>query len=345
MMQRELKGPGPLLTPYGTLADIGWARQPVLDCNLENCSFYKTFKFWQPMRIKVWDYYAITTPTHFFSFTISDVGYLGSIFAYVIDFAKNECHEETLTIPFGKGVSLPRNSTSGESIFDNGKVRLHYSFLNGKRIVNVRWPDFFNGDLIADLAIEQPPEHESMVITIPIETHRFYFNRKINSMRTKGSITYQGQIFEMDPANCFANLDWGRGVWEYDSFWVWSGASGLLQDGRRIGLNMGFGFGDTSQATENCIILDGIIHKLGTIDYTYNDKDFKQPWTMKSDDGRLDLVFSPTFERVAKTDAFLIKSEVHQTFGPYNGYVITDAGEKLEIKGLIGWTEEHNARW
>jgi hypothetical protein len=343
--QSEIPGPGPLLAPGGTLSVVGWARQPLLDCNLEDVSIYKNWKFWQPMRIKAWDYYAVTTPTHFFSFTISDVGYIGSIFAYVIDFTTNEYHEETLTVPFAKGVSLPRNSIQGDSIFDNGKVRLHFSFLNGKRIVSVRWPDFYNGDLIADLAIEQPPEHESMVITIPIQTHRFYYNRKINCMPTKGSITYQGKRFEMDPQNCLANLDWGRGVWEYNSFWVWSSASGLLQDGRRIGLNMGFGFGDTSKATENCFILDGIIHKLGKIDYTYSNTDFMQPWTMKSDDGRLDLIFSPTFERVAKTDLKVLGSEVHQTFGPYNGYVITDEGERLEIKGLIGWTEEHHARW
>jgi len=345
MPQRELKEPGSLLHPDGSLTNAGWARQPLLECNLENANFYKNMKFWQPMRIKIWDYYAVTTPTHFFSFTISDVGYIGSIFAYVIDFASGEYHEETLTIPLAQNVSLPRGSESGDSIFDNGKVRLHFRVEGDKRTVKVNWPGFYNGALKADLVIDQPSNHESMVIVIPIKDKRFYYNRKINCMPASGSVEYQGKIFTMNPANCFANLDWGRGIWEYKSFWVWSSASGLLEDGRRVGLNMGFGFGDTSQATENCLILDGVIHKLELINYSYSNKDFKAPWSMKSEDGRLDLLFTPFFERVAKTDLKVLSSEVHQMFGKYNGTVITDQGEILQIRDLIGWSEEHHAKW
>jgi hypothetical protein len=66
---------------------------------------------------------------------------------------------------------------------------------------------------------------------------------------------------------------------------------------------------------------------------------------MKSPDGRLDLVFTPFFERVAKTDALILKSEVHQMLGRYKGRVVTDEGKTLEISDLVGWAEEHNARW
>jgi hypothetical protein len=32
-------------------------------------------------------------------------------------------------------------------------------------------------------------------------------------------------------------------------------------------------------------------------------------------------------------------------FGRYNGTLISDSGEKLEVRDLIGWAEEHNAKW
>ena len=35
MAQIELLQPAPLLKPDGTLANVGWSRQPVLDCNLD----------------------------------------------------------------------------------------------------------------------------------------------------------------------------------------------------------------------------------------------------------------------------------------------------------------------
>ncbi|PKO01410.1 MAG: DUF2804 domain-containing protein, partial [Chloroflexi bacterium HGW-Chloroflexi-5] len=213
------------------------------------------------------------------------------------------------------------------------------------RTLFVRWPGFGKTSLNADVEFTVPAEQESMVIVIPIKGKRFYYNRKINCMAAKGWVEYQDKRHNIEPETCLGNLDWGRGVWEYDSFWVWSSASGFLEDKRRIGLNLGFGFGDTSAATENCFILDGKVHKLGKINYTYNNQDFKAPWTMSCPDGRLELVFTPFFERVAKTDLKVLRSEVHQMFGKYNGTVVTDDGKKIVIKDLVGWSEEHNARW
>jgi hypothetical protein len=66
---------------------------------------------------------------------------------------------------------------------------------------------------------------------------------------------------------------------------------------------------------------------------------------MTSPDGRLDLTFTPFLERVAKTEALVLGSEVHQMFGRYNGTAVTDSGEILQITDLIGWAEEHHARW
>ncbi len=38
-MQNELTQPGPLLTPSGDLAQVGWSREPLLGCNLEAAHF------------------------------------------------------------------------------------------------------------------------------------------------------------------------------------------------------------------------------------------------------------------------------------------------------------------
>jgi hypothetical protein len=112
-----------------------------------------------------------------------------------------------------------------------------------------------------------------------------------------------------------------------------------------VGLNLGFGFGDTAAATENTLILDGRVHKLGQVSITYNPHDFKQPWRMVAADGRLDLTFTPFLERVARTNLLLIASEVHQMFGRYHGRAIADDGEAIAIDGLVGFAEEHHARW
>ncbi len=60
---------------------------------------------------------------------------------------------------------------------------------------------------------------------------------------------------------------------------------------------------------------------------------------------RLALTFEPFKERVAKTNLGIIASEVHQMFGRYSGEAILENGEALHIRGLIGFAEEHRARW
>lgn len=343
--QKEITQKANLLNPNGTLTTAGWSPYPMLDSNLENANFY-ALKFFQPLRMKQWDYYGLTTPTHFFSFTVSDIGYLGMVFAYVIDFEKKTYHEETLALPFGGPVKLPRNSTSGETQYNGSKASLSFIKENQQRKLSILWPNFEGGEALrAEVFLTETDQHQSMNLVIPIEKNRFYFNRKINCMPANGWIEYLGKRHRLSSDNSLGNLDWGRGVWAYSSFWVWASASGFLPDKRTIGLNLGYGFGDTSAATENAFILNGKLHKLGEVKFTYNNKNFMDPWHMQADDGRLDLEFTPFLDRTAKTDLAVLRSEVHQMFGKYNGIVKTDIGEVIEVKDLIGFAEEHHAKW
>lgn len=342
--QHEILTPAPLLDDAGRLTSVGWARQPLLDCNLENARFYG-LKALQALRLKRWDYYAIFTPTHFFSFTISDIGYLGMIFAYVLEFATGKLQEETIAVPFARGVELPRNSQTGTSSFDNGRLSLHFEVENEERHLQVNWPHFGETSLAADVRLDHPTGHESMTIIIPIEEKRFYYNRKINCLPARGWVRYGEEQFTLTPGTSLGQLDWGRGVWAYSSFWLWASASGFLPDGRTLGLNMGYGFGDTSAASENAFILDGRVHKLGRLKFAYDSHQFMKPWRMQDEEGRLDLTFAPFRERVAKTNALVLSSEVHQMFGRYRGKLVTDEGETLIVEDLIGFAEEHHARW
>ena len=149
----------------------------------------------------------------------------------------------------------------------------------------------------------------------------------------------------MRPEESLGSLDWGRGVWEYQSFWNWASASGFMADGRTLGLNLGQGFGDLSRATENCAILDGRVQKLDQVRFEYTAGEYMQPWHFTDNEGRLDLTFTPFHDRTARTALVVIDSEVHQMFGRYNGTVRLDDGQELEVRDLIGFAEEHQARW
>ena len=344
-MQKELTSQGMLLDGHGRLAQVGWSRHPILTANLEACNFYR-WRIWQRFRIKRWDYYAIFSPQRFYSATIADLGYAGNIFVYTLDFATGELHEEGLVIPLGKGISLPIGSMTGETRFANKQATLVFQALPGERHLQVEWPGFNHGRGIqADLRLISPSQHESLNIVIPIGEKRFYYNTKINCLPVEGYVKYGETYEQLHAESSLGSLDWGRGVWEYSSYWNWASASGFLPDGRTIGLNLGCGFGDLSAATENCLILAGRIHKLEQVKFDYTSGSYMQPWKFSDDQNRLNLVFTPFKERLATTHLGIIDSEVHQMFGHYSGAVVTDDGNRLIIENLVGFAEEHRARW
>ena len=191
---------------------------------------------------------------------------------------------------------------------------------------------------------------ESMVIVTPYKDHpeAFYYNQKINCMRVSGSIKYKEKEYVCTPDETFAVLDWGRGVWTYDNTWYWGSASGLA-DGVPFGFNIGYGFGDTSAASENVLFCDGKIHKLDRVTFSIPEKDgkddFMSPWTFTSSDGRFEMSFTPVMDRSAKVDLKLICSDQHQVFGRFSGTAVLDDGRKLEIRDLMGFAEKVRNKW
>lgn len=344
-MQTEITQAGVLLDHHGFITQKGWMRQPLFNCNLENAQFYR-FRPAQFLRTKRWDYYAIFTPQRFFSATIADLGYAGNIFVYTLDFSTNDLHEEGLVVPLSRGIRLPRNSTQGTTTYSGKGVDIIFKTNPQERQIFVSWPSFHAGRGIeAEINLLCPSDQESMTIVIPIEGKRFYYNRKINCLPAEGFIKYGNVREDVRPDESLGSLDWGRGVWAYRSFWNWASASGFLPDGRRVGLNLGSGFGDTSAATEDCLVLEGRVHKLSSVQFDYTSGDYYKPWKFLDSEGRLSLEFKPFKERLARTNLGIIFSEVHQMFGRYAGRVITDDGEIILLDNLTGFAEEHHARW
>ena len=186
MAQHEIVEHSALLNPDGSLAQKGWARRPVLDCNLERTRIYRFARGMQWFRVKRWDYYGVTYPGGYFSATIADLGYAGQAFVYMVDFQNATCVEDTITIPFGKGVQLPRNSDEGVSSWSGKKASLRFDVSTKGRTLAVEWDGFGGKHLHADLAFETP--RESTVLSTPIGERRFYYNRKINCMPPRGEI-------------------------------------------------------------------------------------------------------------------------------------------------------------
>lgn len=339
---REITETGPLLTADGRLAQAGWSRRPLRDANLE-CAAPGWLR---ALRIKRWDYYGVWTPELYASATVSHVGYVGLAFVYVVDLRSGAQAEATHVRPLGRGCELPRNSDRGDVAYDDGRMHLCFELADGVRRLRAVHAGFDRGrGLRMEVELAEPPAHESIVMCTPMGRDRFYYNRKINGLRASGTIMWGERLLRAEPSVALGQLDWGRGVWPYRTHWLWGSGNGVLGDGRVLGLNLGAGFGDLSAGTENAIFLDGRLHKLGSVRFDCDPRDYTRQWHLTDDAGRLDLDLCVDAERVTRKNLGLLRTEVHQCFGRYHGTLVADDGERLTIENLPGFAEEHWARW
>nr|WP_281274514.1 DUF2804 domain-containing protein [Aquisalibacillus elongatus] len=231
--------------------------------------------------------------------------------------------------------------------FERKGVQVSMKETDNTTNINVHWPKFYQGrTLEAQLTVDREPNSESLNVVIPWSSKRFQFTSKQVALPVSGMISWSEGNYQMQSRDSFATLDFGRGKWPYQSKWNWGAASGFV-DGYRIGLNFGGQWTEGTGQTENGLIIDSKLNKLhDELDWIYDKQDYMKPWVINSpNDHRVKLMFEPLFERVSKTNLGFIKSNVHQMIGYYSGTIEADDGRIIQIQRLLGWAEDHEARW
>ena len=343
-MQHEITKAIPLLDEKGNLTEAGYAKSLLPIYDRAKVKGGKT-------RLKEWDYYYVGNDRYGIALTIADNSYMGLDSISFLSFEGKpwEITKSPMRIfPMGK-TNLPSSSASGVSKISGKDYALEFTVAGGKRVLKAHMDDFKDKQPI-DIHVTLLHEPaESMVICTPFEKEaHFYYNQKINCMRAHGTVTIGSDTYTFSPENSFGVLDWGRGVWTYHNTWYWGSASGLV-GGADFGFNIGYGFGDTSAASENMLFYRGKAHKLSLVTFHIPMKDGKEdylsPWKFTSDDGRFEMDFSPIINRASNTDFNILKSDQNQVFGRFSGTATLDDGTVLQVRDLLGFAEKVENKW
>ena len=344
MNQHEIMNNHPLLDENGHLIEAGYAKNLILDYDRKAI---KASSF----RIKEWDYYLVYNDEFAVALTIDDNSYMALDSISLIDF-KNKWEITNSPMKFftmGKR-NLPSTSVKGDiEVHEKGYF---LSFINNgnKRILSFKMDNFKDGKSIEGSISLECNNPESIVIATPFKEKKtaFYYNQKINCMPASGKVIFDNKEYIFDSQNSCGTLDWGRGVWTYKNTWYWGSASGRV-DGHLFGWNIGYGFGDTSAASENMIFYDNKAHKISKVTFNIPQKDgkddFMSPWTFTSDDNRFEMSFTPILDRAANTDFVILGSNQHQVFGKFCGTAVLDDGTKIKIKDFMGFAEKVANKW
>lgn len=344
MTQHEITNRHALLDENGHLIEVGYAKSLILDYDRKAIKANKT-------RIKEWDYYLIYNDDFGVALTVDDNSYMALDSISLLDFRKPWEHTNSPMKFFTMGNrNFPSSSTDGDVVGDGKGYKIEFKKLENKRILSFHMDNFLdNKPIDGEITLFEDP-CDSMVIVTPYKESKvhFYYNQKINCMPAQGKVTFDGKEYVFKKENSCGCLDWGRGVWTYKNTWYWGSASGRV-NGHLFGFNIGYGFGDTSAASENMLFYEGKAHKLSQVKFNIPTKDGKDdylsPWTFTSDDGRFEMDFMPVMDRASNTDFVVLGSNQHQVFGKFTGTAILDDGTKIKIKDFMGFAEKVMNKW
>ena len=259
-MQNLLKE-GPLLNEDGNLDEAGYAFSLVKKYERSKIKAKKS-------RIKEWDYYYIGNNEKGIALTIDDNSYMGLASVSILDFNKKSYITKSTMRAFTNGkVGLPESSVEGITYWNHGGYELKFENDGSKRILDAVVINYHkNKQFKCHFELKENNEG-SMVIATPFDKPKhFYYNQKINCMIAEGYYEFGDERYEFKSDASRAVLDWGRGVWTYKNTWYWSSLSAVSNE-KEVGFNLGYGFGDTSNASENMLFYEGKAYKLNDVSF------------------------------------------------------------------------------
>lgn len=345
-MEQHLLNQGLLLNEEGNLNEAGFAFDLVKEYSRAQIKAPK----W---RIKEWDYYYVGNGEVGLALTVADNGYHSLCSITYLDFKNKKEQSQSFLSWFTLGkLGLPATSKTGDIHVKDKKGKYEFNFVHlegNKRRLTVICKDFGKKKQFfhCDVFLEKTTDG-TMVIATPFKKKaHFYYNQKINCLKASGYLKIGEKLIDLGP-DSYGVLDWGRGVWTYKNTWYWSSLN-AIQDGHVIGFNLGYGFGDTSAASENMFFYDGKAYKINDVRMdipigSMGKDDFMSPWTFRSKGGDIAMTFTPIFDRHSDTNALFIRSNQHQVFGRFSGTI--KVGETVyEINDLLGFAEKVYNRW
>lgn len=340
-MEQRVLTAGRLLDEAGNLREAGYATSLARVYDRRDIRARKS-------RIKEWDYFYIGGDQYGTALTVADNSYMTMVSFSLMDFtAGTAVTASDIRLLTRKRIALPSASFGGDIRYESDRAAFVLAEGTDSWTLRGRIKRFNKAgeDFACAYEIEKY-EGDTMTIATPFRKRRhFYYNQKINCLSAEGFFSVGGERREHAGLGV---LDWGRGVWTYRNTWYWASLS-CMADGVPFGFNLGYGFGDTSAATENMVFYGHKAHKLGEVGFEIPRSgrryEYLTPWRIADTEGRLELTFTPILDRASDTNALVIRSDQHQVFGRFSGRAVLDDGKEILIKDKTGFAERVYNKW
>jgi hypothetical protein len=337
--ERELTEPVDLCTPDGERlnpAARGWSRRPLHRANLDGCFGAN----------KRWDYWAVLAGDLVVSAVYADIDHLGLADVWWADLVTGASGGHAIVVD-SAAVTLPEQPGTAPLLVDRDGLDLAIVDDEHGTRITARWQEPDGRSATLDVHVALPAGHESLNVVVPWSDELFNFTSKHQARPAAGELVL-GDLRRPiggTAGDAWGVLDVGRGRWPAEIAWNWGGGAGRA-GGHVVGLQFGAKWTEGTGATENGLIVDGRLSKLGReLTWEYDWDAPISPWRVVDPGGQLDVTLAPRFDKHSKLDGGEHGSETHQVFGTWSGRLRTDDGLELGLDGLQGFAEEARQRW
>lgn len=333
----ELTEPVDLCTPDGAAlnpAARGWSRVPLHRANLLG----------EHGRNKRWDYWAVLAGDLVLSSVYSNTDYVGIGDVFWVDLVTGESGGAFTVSRHGEGFDLPEHPGTAPLAFNDERIRLAFTDDERGTTLHAEWTERDGRDGLMDVLVAQPPGHESLNVVIPWSDTVFNYTSKHQARPATGVFRVGDREWAIGD-DAWGVLDVGRGRWPTEIIWNWGGGAGIVE-GHTVGIQIGARWTEGTGFTENGLIVDGRLSKIGNeLEWVYDWDNPLEPWRVTDPGGQMNLVLTPRYDKHSKTQGRKRGTETHQVFGTWSGDITTDDGLTLRFDAIQGFAEEARQNW
>jgi Protein of unknown function (DUF2804) len=283
---------------------------------------------WRLLHHKRWHYVGLGHDAAFIGVAIVDLGWACSAFAYLFDRERRVLLADWRQdgLPGLQAVVSDEPLAGANTWFRGPGARLSLRHGACDRLYLAVATPTLCIEAELDLASMAPP----LLAIGPVEGGLAHSTQKTTALPVRGWARAQGRRFALDAA--WAAIDASNGLLARDTAWRWASAHGP-----DIGFNLQQGYFGSQ---ENLLWLHGQPIALGAALFDFDANRPLSPWRIQTDDGLLDLIFTPEGARASDKRLGFAASRYVQPVGRFSG-----TANGRVVRHLLGVTEHHRALW